>query len=192
MPPIQGEVSEWVEQIGEKWDKRPEVAKQDEDGLGAYFALSIAAAGWHSGALVLVNDKLVDAVSKSCLVDDPGFSSSSVEPGNQSSRASSEPDVLERMTTLFGGLLRNFLGLPTNIDEDNTLSQGHAFKGKLFSWADQSFPRLQLEHGVEMPGTIPFSDWKEPKPDWKLMWRGDDFTGKVFGVGGWEVQEDNA
>lgn len=50
---VQGEVSEWIEQEGREWDK-----DTDEDGLGAYFALRVSAAGWHSGALVLVNDEL--------------------------------------------------------------------------------------------------------------------------------------
>lgn len=50
---VQGEVSEWIEQEGREWDK-----DRGEDGLGAYFALRVSAAGWHSGALVLVNDEL--------------------------------------------------------------------------------------------------------------------------------------
>ncbi|CAI6341181.1 unnamed protein product [Periconia digitata] len=50
---VQGEVSEWVEQEGRAWDS----AKGD-DGLGAYFALHVSAAGWHSGAVVLVNEEL--------------------------------------------------------------------------------------------------------------------------------------
>lgn len=29
-----------------------------EDGLGAYFALRVSAAGWHSGAVLLVNEEL--------------------------------------------------------------------------------------------------------------------------------------
>ncbi|KAJ8108857.1 hypothetical protein OPT61_g7877 [Boeremia exigua] len=50
---VQGEVSEWIEQESREWDKEP-----GEDGLGVYFALRVSAAGWHSGALVLVNDEL--------------------------------------------------------------------------------------------------------------------------------------
>jgi SCF-associated factor 1 len=51
---VQGEVSEWLEQEGRAWDQ-----DGGEDGLGAYFALRVSAAGWHSGALVLVNEELV-------------------------------------------------------------------------------------------------------------------------------------
>lgn len=50
----QGEVSEWLEQESRARDN--EIT--GEDDLGAYFALRVSAAGWHSGALVLVNDEL--------------------------------------------------------------------------------------------------------------------------------------
>ncbi|KAF9700182.1 hypothetical protein EKO04_001857 [Ascochyta lentis] len=50
---VQGEISEWIEQEGREWDK-----DTCDDGLGGYFALRVSAAGWHSGALVLVNDDL--------------------------------------------------------------------------------------------------------------------------------------
>ena len=36
-----------------EWDR-----DAGDDGLGAYFALRVSAAGWHSGALMLVNDEL--------------------------------------------------------------------------------------------------------------------------------------
>jgi SCF-associated factor 1 len=96
---VQGEVSEWIEQEGRAMD-------QDvigDDGLGAYFALSISAAGWHSGALVLVNDELANRKS-----------------GSES------------------------------------------------SYEDQTFPRLKLVDGREMPGMKDFDDWKEGRPDWQL------------------------
>ncbi|RMZ71100.1 regulator of chromosome condensation rcc1 [Pyrenophora seminiperda CCB06] len=50
---VQGEVSEWFEQEARAWDQ-----DGGEDGLGAYFALRVSAAGWHSGSLVLVNEEL--------------------------------------------------------------------------------------------------------------------------------------
>ncbi|KAF2997055.1 hypothetical protein E8E13_001550 [Curvularia kusanoi] len=50
---VRGEVSEWIEQEAREWDE-----DTGDDGLGAYFALRVSAAGWHSGALVLVNDEL--------------------------------------------------------------------------------------------------------------------------------------
>lgn len=180
-PSVQGEVSEWMEQKGSSWDKRPEVQKIDEDGLGAHFALSVAAAGWHSGALVLVNDKVVDAVRESCLVDDVD--------AEQEAEAGPSNEQPQGMVTHLTNLARNFLGLRANSvsDEDEEEHPHTPPKGKKWIWADDSFPRLRLENEEDMPGSVDIFEWKEPKPDWKLNWKGADFTGKVFGVSGWEV-----
>tara|TARA_R110002003_G_scaffold135_1_gene12486 strand:- start:1534 stop:2937 length:1404 start_codon:yes stop_codon:yes gene_type:complete len=94
---VQGEVSEWIEQEGRAWDTQ----HVGDDGLGAYFALGISAAGWHSGALMLVNEELANRES-----------GESVEA--------------------------------------------------------QSFPRLKLADGTDMPGTKDFDAWKESRPEWNL------------------------
>lgn len=70
----QAAFSEWIEQQGRNWTDGPShgtrlasaaTATNSEqatdvthtyDNLAAYFAISVAAAGWHSGALVLVDD----------------------------------------------------------------------------------------------------------------------------------------
>lgn len=67
----QGEISEWIEQEGRDWEAKYGLQDEDEDGLGAYFALSVTAAGWHSGALVLANDELAQKISSACEVPDP-------------------------------------------------------------------------------------------------------------------------
>jgi SCF-associated factor 1 len=61
-----GEFSEWVEQRGSDWDDIPEAAEKNSDGLGSHFALSVAAGGWSSGALVLVNEEMDEAISTHC------------------------------------------------------------------------------------------------------------------------------
>ncbi|KAF2863123.1 RCC1/BLIP-II [Piedraia hortae CBS 480.64] len=53
----QGEVSEWVEQQGRDWGEKLGVANDQDDGMDAYFVLGVTAAGWHSAALVLVNEE---------------------------------------------------------------------------------------------------------------------------------------
>ena len=93
---VQGEVSEWIEQEAREWDR-----DTGDDGLGAYFALRVSAAGWHSGALMLVNDELAQK--------DPPFS----------------------------------------------------FEGN-------SFPRLRLSDGTEMPGTGDLCTWRHGQPEWQL------------------------
>jgi SCF-associated factor 1 len=62
---VQGEISEWIEQEGRAWDDR----NTGDDNLGAYFALRVSAAGWHSGALVLVNDDLATQESSRSFED---------------------------------------------------------------------------------------------------------------------------
>lgn len=73
-PAKQAAFSEWIEQEGRHWDEGPPVLssassgsepkstdpKPDQAGdyahLGVYFPIAIAAAGWHSGALVLKDE----------------------------------------------------------------------------------------------------------------------------------------
>lgn len=77
-----GAFSEWVEQKGRHWKDGPNSISQDhvptpgksEGGdygdLDAYFAIGIAAAGWHSGALVLVDqDKAYEIRNKWIALD---------------------------------------------------------------------------------------------------------------------------
>jgi SCF-associated factor 1 len=179
VPPVQGEVSEWVEQMGGHWDKRPDVVNKDEDGLGAYFALSVAAAGWHSGALVLVNEDLVKAVTESCssnLPDTPiSHAGNSLQDEQHDESETSASTIIQTLTHF---VTRAFSLLEGADTPDTTPSADNI-----------DFPRLRLDDGFEMPGEIPFSEWKEPKPDWKLEWRGDEFDGMVFGVKGWAMTE---
>jgi SCF-associated factor 1 len=59
----QAAYSEWVEREGRAWEEGVE----NKDGLRSYFAISVAAAGWHSAALVLENDELVEKVREKWL-----------------------------------------------------------------------------------------------------------------------------
>ncbi|KAI6877298.1 hypothetical protein KC325_g9226, partial [Hortaea werneckii] len=132
----QGEVSEWVEREGRRWEERF-VGKRstkgqggededDDDGLGAYFALSVAAAGWHSAAVVLVNEDLVERVRKGCEApsagEENGRTPSSTlkneespteaeETPPPSSSSSSSSSLLNRATATAEDYTRWFLGL---------------------------------------------------------------------------------
>ncbi|EXJ75136.1 uncharacterized protein A1O5_01832 [Cladophialophora psammophila CBS 110553] len=78
-PVKQAAFSEWVEQEGKHWEEGPASSADagshadtaetplagDYANLGSYFPIAIAAAGWHSGALVLVDeDKAHEVRSK--------------------------------------------------------------------------------------------------------------------------------
>jgi SCF-associated factor 1 len=71
-----GEVGEWMEQQLSDWHLWPEVAAVNESGLAPYFALSVAAGGWSSGALVLVNEEVANKVAEVSKIKLPqnGFS----------------------------------------------------------------------------------------------------------------------
>ncbi|KAF2665176.1 RCC1/BLIP-II [Microthyrium microscopicum] len=64
-----GEFSDWVEERGSDWYHCDDVDLPDDvhDDLAPYFALSVAAGGWRSGALVLVNTKLAEATTRAIL-----------------------------------------------------------------------------------------------------------------------------
>ena len=81
---IQAAFSEWVEQEGRHWEDGPtskegvaaqQVASpsdsQDYESLGAYFAISVTAAGWHSGALVMVNEEKAESTRHKWTVKSP-------------------------------------------------------------------------------------------------------------------------
>ncbi|KAI9851516.1 MAG: hypothetical protein M1838_003470 [Thelocarpon superellum] len=58
-PPRHITVSQWVEQKGSDWDLHEDLDDASQPwgrGQPSYLALSISAAGWHSGALVLTNE----------------------------------------------------------------------------------------------------------------------------------------
>ena len=69
MAPIQARLSEQIEAIGSDWDLHPDLDNGVDEMWGihqpAYFTLSIAAAGWHSAALVLVNKSRVSKMYRS-------------------------------------------------------------------------------------------------------------------------------
>lgn len=60
--------SEWVEREGRAWEE----GVSSEDGLGGFFAIGVAAAGWHSAALVLVDEGVRRRVREKWEVSDGG------------------------------------------------------------------------------------------------------------------------
>jgi SCF-associated factor 1 len=78
-PTLQAAFSEWVEQEGRHWEDGPKKYEatqqagragtpQDYESLGAYFAISVTAAGWHSGALVMVNEEKAASIRDKWMV----------------------------------------------------------------------------------------------------------------------------
>ncbi|TKA23185.1 hypothetical protein B0A50_07578 [Salinomyces thailandicus] len=201
----QGEVSEWIEQEGRDWEGKFGVQGNEDDGLGAYFALSVTAAGWHSGALVLVNEDLAEKAKRACEVRDPASPLKDTEEPTASEAASEstpspsqDSSLLNRATTTALDYSRWFLGLepysaapppqpsqtPTNNNVTVTHQEGRPAiteqihtpsvrgasprEGYEYRWAGDHFPRLRLASGIEMPGQVPFDQWRYGRPEFRL------------------------
>jgi SCF-associated factor 1 len=178
----QGEVSEWIEQEGQDWESKFEI-RDDDDDLGAYFALSVSAAGWHSGALVLVNQNMVDRVEKAVERPDvallqhskveagpstvPAAESSSTSP--QTAEPSSDTPVDNNEDTSLWNRAadygRYFLGMPPyNVSSAGNVAQGVARPERNVATA---MPRANEPH----PGDYGAS----PRPGFHYVWAGDHF-----------------
>lgn len=186
-PNVQGEVSEWIEQEGLAWEQKfgGQNNAQGDDGLGSYFALSVTAAGHHSGALVLVNEQMAGKIREGCL-------EAPMEPKAEEAGTAEEQDTqevetdnrgfLNRAFGYAGELVRWFNGSPStgnaagpsfrdpNDPDAFSNPQNHgaiAEDGRAYIWAQDSFPRLRLANGDEMPGTVEFSEWRFGRPEWE-------------------------
>ena len=187
----QGEISEWVEQQGKDWETKYRIADESDDGLGTHFALSVTAAGWHSGALVLVNDQLNNKLKQALEVSDEPTPSESLEHAVESSppgisdeeAAGATSWLVNSAYAIASDWGRWFLGMPP-YNASYTMQTGHMAQfqrgqhpidygaspraGVKYVWANDNFPRLRLRDGTEMPGSVPFDDWRYQRPDWDL------------------------
>lgn len=159
-------VGDYFESQGRKWEE----GVTGEGELGAYFVLKVSAAGWHSAALVLVDEEKVKLARKKHLVSaalprsEPTSAASSME-------RSDAPRVLEQsswenwfawLVITFIYVLRWFLGLtardaarqqsrlqPTEHDPITKLDDEVQY-----TWSQDQFPRLRMADGEVMPGAI--------------------------------------
>lgn len=178
---------EWFEQEGRDWSRGPgrdDNATEDgpSDKIGAYFALKISAAGWHSGALVLVDREKADIVRKKYLVKNaapsvPTDKSRNVQGSEEEQVAALEEQLVTLVSRLGSwvsghvyGMGRSFLGLTardaaTTIGRAGDQASGRLLPGhQTYVWHDQAFPRLRLPNGEEMPGGIPLTPWRGGEP----------------------------
>ncbi|KAF6222347.1 hypothetical protein HO133_001433 [Letharia lupina] len=148
-----------------------------EDEMGAYFVLKVASAGWHSAALVLVDDYKAEAAKKSHLarppspapsraasiqsVDTQGFAYEVIDsPGEQLIIG------IRSVGHWFWDVGRWFLGL-TARDEARKRQAGRTERegrspgerereaqGIVYEWSKEHFPRLRMEGGEAMPGEV--------------------------------------
>ncbi|TIA38119.1 hypothetical protein D6C78_04221 [Aureobasidium pullulans] len=182
---VQGEVSEWFEQEGNAWEQRfGGDNTQSEDDLGTYFALSVTAAGWHSGALVLVNENKANKIREACLQNPVEAPEGETAMGEKASGREEQVDnrgFLNRAFDYAGDIINWFNGSPRTDTEGPDFRdpnnpdafvnpQNHgavAEDGRAYVWSQDSFPRLRLANGQEMPGEVEFSEWRLGRPEWQ-------------------------
>lgn len=185
-------ISEWVEQRGREWDKAGgyvpvdahahnevkgnDPLRSDGNSTGAYFALSVSAAGWHSASIVLVDPTLDDPRRFLRRIPEP------TPPANSPPEDSTTAD--DAMASPVPG------AYPADADpppqnkaklRDGENPHGRPLEGEdagvyEYVWADEGFPRLRLPGGGELPGCAPLSKWPygEPFDGWNLAedeWR---------------------
>ena len=166
----------YFEREGARWEEN--VTSEDE--MGAYFALKVAAAGWHSAALVFVDDEKAERARRAHVVQpsppviptpSPAqsmMSSDSYEvidaPGEQLAKA--VYDIYEWVWNIgrwFLGLTARDAAREVQRDEqkrseingtDNSDEEGKV----TYTWSNDPFPRLRLPDGREMPGEIPLTE----------------------------------
>lgn len=88
-------LGDWVEVRGSDWDLHPDLDDEEQAwgrGEPAYFALKVAAAGWHSGALVLCNRDKIEGMYRT----HQGFLPTS-SGGFEHTVEDSSPGVLNRI-----------------------------------------------------------------------------------------------
>ena len=167
-------IADYLEQEGSKWEEGV-----TEDGeMGAYFALKVAAAGWHSAALVLVDEEKAEKARDKHIVKASPQQSRDPSPA-PSLQSDSSYEVIdspgEQLVNAVYGIYewvwefcRWFLGL-TQRDaareaakkQQHDNSNGEESDDDpevIYSWSDNPFPRLRLPDGEGMPGEIPLTE----------------------------------
>ncbi|KAL9027621.1 MAG: hypothetical protein Q9196_003885 [Gyalolechia fulgens] len=157
---------DYFEREGRKWEE----GVTDEGEMGSYFVLKVAAAGWHSAALVLVDEEKVEKARQKHLLP-PEATAEGNGPdwhGGTWENIDAPWDQLSKALLGWAGWLwemgRSFLGLTARDEravadesakeaEEQREEDGEGDEVR-YTWSDQPFPRLRLADGRVMPGEI--------------------------------------
>lgn len=167
----QGEVSEWIEQEGRDWESKLNIPAGEDDGLGAYFALSVTAAGWHSGALVLANGEIAKKVKDACVVDETPERKDIVEEGTTLETEAENGQGGGLLNTIINTAYdygRWFLGLPP-------YQAGSASSSMPSNTTAQHYQGATSQLGDFARGTHPLNYGASPRVGRKYVWADDHF-----------------
>lgn len=144
------------EQEGRAWEEKfgSKIDADNDDGLGVYFAHCVTAAGWHSGALVLVNEDLAEQTRKNCLapppvaneipkddtVDAEGEVGRLEDQQQQQQRQPDDRTLLTRAASYAADQVRRTFGFPTSPELNNANPN-----------PNPSIPRISARHDPNNP-----------------------------------------
>lgn len=159
---VQEAYANYFEREGAKWEES--VTKEGE--IGAFFVLKVAAAGWHSAALVLVdNDKAEEAREAHTIRSSPARPPPSPALSAQSTDSyevidSPGEQLANTVYAIYEWLWemgRTFLGLTARDSareaEERVKKREDMVDEVEYTWSKETFPRLRLLDGKVMPGT---------------------------------------
>ncbi|KAL8717569.1 MAG: hypothetical protein Q9225_005201 [Loekoesia sp. 1 TL-2023] len=160
----------YFEREGRKWEDG--VTKGNE--MGSYFVLKVAAAGWHSAALVLVDEEKAERARKKHVLPvgakEEGASAENDWHGGTWEDIDAPWEQLSKAVLGFAswlwGLGRIFLGLTARdervvAEREREAEQKEIEDGEdevRYTWSEQPFPRLRMADGTVMPGEIEISE----------------------------------
>ncbi|KAF1815511.1 hypothetical protein P152DRAFT_187505 [Eremomyces bilateralis CBS 781.70] len=173
-----GAVSDWVEAAGERilrWALGNAGAGKgtaEEDGLAMHFSLAVSAGGWHSAALVLVNEEQERHEYARCVVEDPDYyrrypaspesSAPTASKGGGRAEGSSAGSDTENATAAARRWDGHSEGDSDNDEDDARDTTRFPEPGKKYVWADDPFPVFPAREGrltgetaeVELPAWL--------------------------------------
>ena len=166
-------IADYLEYEGSRWEEG--VTKDGE--MGAYFTLKVAAAGWHSAALVLVDEEKAEKARKKHIVKP--LSQKSRDPSPTPSLQSDDSyevidspgeQLVNAVYDIYEWLwefCRWFLGLTQRDAAREVVKEQHKNDNEgepehgpevTYTWSNDPFPRLRLENGQVVPREIPLTE----------------------------------
>ena len=165
-PPAVRAIGDWFERKGAEWEDGIKRAGE----MRSFFVLKAAAAGWHSAALVLVDDEMVEKVRQKHVLsvtprEEGGVKKAAEDDGHGGTWEDIDApwDQLSKAFWGFAGWLievgKRFLGLSDRerwlvADEGNASESDGEVDAVRYTWSDNPFPRLRMDDGEVMPGEI--------------------------------------
>ena len=140
---IRDKYGDYFEKEGQRWED----GVTGENEMGAYFALKVAAAGWHSAALVLVDEEKAERVRAKYILTPKDKMKQDTIPQNDAAIKTVWDSFIDVILWSLEPLMsfgRWFLGLPARHDPATNEPPGNDEEddGPRYVWEGQELPHL--------------------------------------------------